>query len=568
MRSILNVEQMRHVEKEADANGISYELMMQRAGQVAAVRIQTHLEGLDEPRIVFLIGKGNNGGDGLVAASELQKDSRFRVGLYLLERRHDDPLMEPLVSSENEVFIAYFEDDHDSRVLKNMIASADVIVDSVFGIGIQLPIKGDAAKLLRTVNQAINARREELQQQSLMSYTTPWAIDSLPGPHIIAIDCPSGLDCDTGEIDSLTIPADETITFIAPKLGQMKAPGLASIGRLYLATLEIEDDFDVMKDAAWHLVDSSLVKKLLPARSLNSNKGTFGKALVVAGSINYMGAAALSSMAAYRSGTGLVTVGSPGPVVMSLAGNLMEPTWLVLPHDMGVISESAVDLLLKETENYSALLVGPGMTQDDAAKNMLLRLLSAVGDVPAKSVRRTIGFMADQTKPEKAEKESHLPPLVLDADALNILSKQENWWELLPENSVITPHPGEMARLCGMETQDVVNKRWELAVEKSKEWKVTLLLKGAYTLIAAPDGRCAALPFKTDALATAGTGDVLAGLIVGLRAQGLDAFDSAVCGGFIHGLAGELAAKQSGTARSVVAGDVLNQIPQAFRWIE
>ncbi len=569
MRSIVTVEQMRHIEQQADANGITYDLMMQRAGQMASVRIRALVEKLDEPRVVFLIGKGNNGGDGLVAAYELQNDSRIRVGLYLLEHRDNDPLMMPFNANGHDSFVAYFEDDHDNRVLKNMIASADLIVDAVFGIGIRLPIKGDAERLLRTVNQSLNARRSELRKEvGLVGYASPWEIPALPRPRVLAIDCPSGLDCDSGEIDTTAVSADETITFIAPKMGLLKYPGAESVGRLNLATLEIEDDFDLMKEAAWKLADAGSVAEMLPARPQSSNKGTFGKVMVVGGSTNYTGAVALSAMAAYRSGAGLVTLGAPGPVVNTLAGSLMEPTWLILPHDMGVISEQAVSLLLKEIKGYTALLIGPGMTQEDASKNMLNELFNRVQKSPTQTVRRSIGFITENAPEQDSHEQSQLPPLVIDADALNILSRQENWWKVLPPNTVITPHPGEMARLCGEETQFVIDNRWELVVEKSKEWNLTILLKGAYTLIASPDGRCAVLPFKTDALATAGTGDVLAGLLVGMRAQEMDAFESAVAAGYIHGLAGELAARELGTTRSVIAGDILNHIAQAFRWVE
>ena len=161
-----------------------------------------------------------------------------------------------------------------------------------------------------------------------------------------------------------------------------------------------------------------------------------------------------------------------------------------------------------------------------------------------------------------------LPPVVIDADGLNLLSEIDDWWTLLPEGTIITPHPGEMARLAKMEIEDVQTNRWQLASEKAPEWKVVLVLKGAHTLIAHPDGRVVVLPFKESALATAGTGDVLAGIIAGLLAQGLQPFDAALVGGYLHQLAGAEAVRKIGNGRSVIAGDVLESIADAYRLLE
>ncbi|MBC7811879.1 MAG: bifunctional ADP-dependent NAD(P)H-hydrate dehydratase/NAD(P)H-hydrate epimerase, partial [Burkholderiales bacterium] len=378
------------------------------------------------------------------------------------------------------------------------------------------------------------------------------------------------LDNDTGEIDKNTIPAAETVTFIAAKPGLFAPDAVESVGDLVVATIGIPPETEGLKDAKHTLVDSDTIRALLPERPAGSNKGTFGKALIAAGSVNYTGAAALSAESAYRIGAGLVAVGAPAPVIAALAARLAEPTWLLLPHDMGVVSSQAAAVIQEQAKNYNALLLGPGWGQENTTRELLEKLFQRPDD-SAKGragLSRSLGFGAHRTSEtdEKRDKsELKLPPLVIDADGLNLLAKIDEWWKMLPENTIITPHPGEMGRLAGVEIADVQKDRWGIAAQKAAEWNVILVLKGAHTLVAAPDGRVSALPFKTAALATAGTGDVLAGAIVGLLAQGLAPYDAAIVAGYLHGLAGEIAAEQHGNTHSVIAGDVLRALPDAFR---
>jgi NAD(P)H-hydrate epimerase len=289
--------------------------------------------------------------------------------------------------------------------------------------------------------------------------------------------------------------------------------------------------------------------------------------LIVAGSTNYIGAAGLSAMAAYRTGAGLVTVGGVGPVVSALAGRFLAPTWLLLPHEMGVIAESAAQVIARELAGYSAMLLGSGWGKETTTRDFLLKLLDLPNDSGKPHKRHSMGFTVTTDKsPGEAETNtpSVLPPLVIDADGLNLLAQVENWWELLPPHTIITPHPGEMARLAGLTTAEVQADRETIALQKAAAWGVVLVLKGAHTLITTPDNRLFTLPFKTDALATAGTGDVLAGTITGFLAQGVDPVKAAVLGGYIQGMAGEQAARQIGNTRSVAADDVLNNLGAAL----
>jgi NAD(P)H-hydrate epimerase len=557
---VVSVEQMRRIEQAADAAGIRYDTMMERAGRATAMRAIALLKDRQDARVTVLVGPGNNGGDGLVAGRIIAQESEAQVRFYLLKERDDAHFT---AARDAGLFIATAENDRDFRVLRNMVASADLVVDALFGIGARLPMEGEAAKLLRAVNQALH--NDQLPETPEGQTIDPAQLSiSTISPYVLAVDCPSGLNCDTGELDPTAIHADETMTFIAAKPGLFSFPGAAAVGDLRVANLGIPEDTADLKDEARFLVDANYVYGVLPERPADANKGTFGKALIIAGSSNYTGAAGLSALAAYRAGAGLVTVGAPGPVVGALSGHILEPTWLLLPHDMGALAESAAQLIYEQMEDYTALLLGSGWGREATTKAMLMRVLDTKSASPQHTTR-VIGFggVSVDVADEEA-KPRELPPLVIDADGLNLLSEIENWHNLLPPDTILTPHPGEMGRLAKLKTSEVQADRWGIASAKAQEWNVILVLKGAHTLVAEPGGRVAVLPVKTDALATAGTGDVLAGLITGLRAAHMSAFDAAVAGAYLHGLAGLLAAKRIGSSRSVIAGDVLAALLEAF----
>lgn len=554
MFKVVTVAQMREIEAAADASGTSYDEMMQRAGRAAADRAQALISHLPEPRIALLIGPGNNGGDGMVCGLHLAQDNdQAQVRFYCLKERADDFTE---IAREAGLFIAKAEDDHDGRVLRNMVASSDLVIDALFGIGVRLPIREEGAKVLRFANQAINARRRERPDNPVILPTHPQSDPKPPQLTVLAIDCPSGLDSDTGALDKNVIPADETITFIAAKKGQLTFPGAASVGRLSLAGLDVTIARHQATEGA--LITGEAVRELLPPRPLDSNKGTFGKALIAGGSVNYVGAVGLSAMAAYRSGAGLVSVAAPMPVVAALAGSHLEVTWFMLAHDMGVIAEKAAETLLKEAGAYDALLIGPGMGREKTSGDFLRAVLTQPREDQPKPRKKALGFgrVHDHDETTSADDQAvRVPPLVLDADALNLLSEMDDWPALLPENTILTPHPGEMGRLCGLATSEIVANRWQIIREKAAAWQAVILLKGAHTLIAAPDGRLAALPFKTDALATAGTGDVLAGIIAGLLAQGMKPYEAALVGGYLHGLAAT-----DGPGRALIASDLFESL--------
>ncbi len=566
MLKIVTVEQMRAIEQAGDAAGISYDQMMDSAGRALADRVLALLDDQPGSRITVLAGAGNNGGDALVAARLIAAESDHEVNIYLTKPRDPaDRVFAPI--QEAGLFVVEASKDQRYRVLDRLIGTSHMIIDGVLGIGLRLPIEGDLAKFLAAVQKSLRAARQARPAFPTQTPAMPvaWA-DS--GPYVIAVDCPSGLDCDTGEVGDLTIPADETVTFGAVKRGQVLFPGAGLGGALHVADIGLPKKLPARDAIKLEMPTGADIRALLPPLPPDAHKGTFGKVLVVAGSMNYTGAAALAAEAAYRAGAGLVTVATPQPIMPILAAQVPEATWLLLPHDMGVIAEDAALVLQKELAGYSALLMGPGWGREESTGLFLAAMLNDRAQQEAR--HRRIGFAPGDTKPASAAAgpDFTLPPLVIDADGLNLLGELDEWWKLLPAGTILTPHPGEMGRLTGLSRDEVQARRLELAVEKAVEWRCVVVLKGAFTVIGAPDGRTVVLPFAEPALATAGTGDVLAGTIAGLLGQGMSPFDAAVAGGYLHGLAGHFAAEALSTPRSVIAHDVLNALSEAVSIVE
>jgi hydroxyethylthiazole kinase-like uncharacterized protein yjeF len=343
MVKILNVAQMVEVEKATDAAGVSYSEMMSHAGRgVAEVVKGLMLEETGDYRIAVLVGPGNNGGDGLVAATVLKTETEATVGCYLYRPRDEDDDVF-VAARDSGVFLAVAEDDQRWRVLKNLVGNADIVVDALLGTGTQLPIRDDMKKLLTYAASALEGRRESVVTQDLVWPTSHW-VDRSDQPRVVAVDCPSGLDCDTGELDPVAIPADITVTFGAAKYGQLAFPGAGAVGELVVVDIGTPPGLEELEAVTVELLSAEDVKRFLPVRQTSSHKGTYGRAMIVAGSVNYTGAAALSALAAYRIGTGLVTLAVPQAIYPVLAAQVLEPTWLLLPHDMGVINTAAYEV--------------------------------------------------------------------------------------------------------------------------------------------------------------------------------------------------------------------------------
>jgi NAD(P)H-hydrate epimerase len=340
-------------------------------------------------------------------------------------------------------------------------------------------------------------------------------------------------------------------------VGQFVVDACRTVGELIVADIGIPPA--LADSIETELLTAQTIAGLLPLRPRCSHKGTFGKALIVAGSVNYTGAACLAASAAARVGAGLVTLGIARALQPAIAAKITEATYLLLPHEMGVIGPEAARLLWEKIPDYDALLVGPGLTVEKEAVSFVHELLKLR---PA-AKKAHIGFVSKTQQPAAPET-PHLPPLVLDADALNALSQSEQWWQQVPSGSILTPHPGEMSRLLNQPIAEIEKARLDTAREAARCWGQIVVLKGACTVVAAPDGQVVVNPFATPALATAGTGDVLAGTIVGLLAQGLSPWAAARAGVYLHGLSGELVGRKIGVA-GAVAEDVAQALPAAMR---
>jgi hydroxyethylthiazole kinase-like uncharacterized protein yjeF len=549
---IITIEKSRFLENTANEGGLSFAEMMENAGRATALAIRRRI-GAQGKRVLILVGPGNNGGDGLVAAHYLW-EMGARVTCYLWKRTvDDDPNFRR--AKEDRLPMLWAEDDDEFEALRGLLTGADAVVDALLGVGVDRPIGGTLKELLDVVRQTV----DQPGQPNQLAETVP--VDSAaPGPMVVAVDCPSGLNCDTGALDPAAVPADLTVTFAYPKLGQLLFPGAEAVGHIVVADIGIPPE--LADGVSLEMATAELIQSWLPARPRSAHKGTFGSALIVAGSVNYVGAASLTGAAATRVGTGLVTMALPMPIQPAVAASLTEATYLLLPHDMGVVSVGAVPVLRESLEDYDALLLGPGLTQEKETVSFVHTLLG----LEHAERKGHIGFVSSSAAEQKEALD--LPPLVIDADGLNALAAADAWWKMLPPGTILTPHPGEMARLMGDDVTvgDVQADRHGLAQRMAAEWNAVVVLKGAFTVVAAPEGGMVVLPFANPALATAGSGDVLAGAIVGLRAQGMAPFEAAVSGAYLHGLAGEVARADLGDM-GVVAGDLTSRLPQALRAI-
>lgn len=514
---LTTTSQMRAIEKEADSKGISYAQMMDNAGRGLAEIVHAVGQENGWHFVTGIVGAGNNGGDTLVALTWLAQ-AGWRTYAYLVQRKPgDDELVDRYLNAGGE--LAQFANDPGFDSLRHFLEDSDLLLDGLLGTGIKLPLRKEAALVLQNTAKVL-------------------ADLELP-PFIVAVDCPSGVDCDTGACAEETLPADLTITMAAVKQGMLKLPAFEYLGELECVSIGLPANLDSWNALHVDVADAEMVSACLPERSPASHKGTFGTALVIAGSASYTGAALLAGSAAYRVGAGLVTMAIPEPLHPALAGHLPEATWILLPHEHGYISETAIGPLLNNLGRATAILLGPG-----------------IGD------KATTKIFIEQILP------NFQLPIVVDADGLRHLSQIAGWHKKLNSIAVLTPHPGEMAALTGLSREEIQADRQTVAERYAHEWGHVVVLKGAFTLIAAPDGRTSIIPVATPALARAGTGDVLAGLIAGLRAQGVPAYEAAVAGAYLHAQAGLHAAEEVGTTASVLASDVLAAIPEIISGLE
>ena len=508
---IVTVAEMRELEAQADRQyRLTSPILMQHAGKSAADLFEAHLlphQNMKDLKVLFLIGPGNNGGDGLVMAGHLTQHGALSNLYHWKEHR--------LTVRGREIAKAEITTE-----LESQIRSADYIIDALLGTGTSRPLVEDMRRLLQRVEQ------ERTQRDTL---------------RVVAIDLPTGINADTGEVDPSALHAVMTITLAAPKQGFFFFPARDYIGELLVG------DIGLPAELAQHLqtemITGKQVYSLLPERPLNSNKGTFGKVMLFCGSPPYPGSAYLAGAAAARAGGGLITLAVTEKMLPIYASAFHESTFVILPEEETESFERA-HVFVDHLEGYRTLLIGPGLGQSANTREVILEILEYVRSIPT----------------------GKRPSLVIDADGLNNLSALEHWWTLLPEGTVITPHPGEMSRLCnGIKVSGGGIDRLELARQKAREWQVNVVLKGTCTIVAEPTGRTRINWWGTPALATAGTGDVLAGMVAGFLAQHMQPFDAATAAVYLHTATADLVTQEMGMERvGLLASDLLTRIPRAM----
>jgi ADP-dependent NAD(P)H-hydrate dehydratase / NAD(P)H-hydrate epimerase len=517
MMKILTADQMRTVEQKCALAGTPAGVLMENAGRAVAeaIRNQTKNPGLS---ILVLVGPGNNGGDGLVAGRYLRTYG-FGVNFYSVGSRPDSDV-NVILAREHGLSTTVADRNNLDR-LEQWLSSTDIVLDALLGTGKSRPVSGFLSDILKMVRVIKNQR---------------------PEMRIVALDLPSGLDADTGAVDPACLYVDETITLGFPKPGLFIMPGAERAGKITIVDIGIPHN---LAESDTELLTDDMVKMLLPSRPLISNKGTFGKVLVIAGSVNYIGAAYLACSGAIRVGTGLVTLAVPSSLLPILAVKLTETTYLPLPDSRpGEPGSEAIRILVREIENYQTVLIGPGLGRNSTTAALIESLIFGKYEL--------------------------VTNWIIDADALNALSMFDTvseMWQRLSGDAILTPHPGEMSRLTAMTVDRIQSDRLGLAKKKAKEWHKTIVLKGAYTVIASPDGQVAVSPFANPGLASAGTGDVLAGVIAGLVAQHIPLFNAAAAGVYIHGKAGENVKFALGDT-GMTASDLLPVLPQVIRSIK
>ncbi|MEO7912835.1 MAG: NAD(P)H-hydrate dehydratase [Roseiflexaceae bacterium] len=553
-RKLVTTAQMRALEQAAVDAGATWPSLMEQAGWgVAQVAMQL-LGDLAGKRVLVLVGPGNNGGDGLVVARHLC-DAGAAISLYLW-RRATQGDVNGQRCREREIGEYAASADSTRAGLRHLLAASDLVVDALLGAGISRAVEGGPAEIVDAVNTFDQGRTTKDQSQS-----TAWHPSLVVGHSsfvVLAIDLPTGVHSDTGARMGAALHADLTVATGLIKRGLLQYPGRIYAGEIRVVEIGLPPAH--LEAIMSERIDAARARALLPRRPDDGHKGTFGKVLVVAGSLQYPGAAGLASAGAARVGAGLVTLAT-GRSGLGGPGRLPEITLQLLPEaDWNALGEGAADEALKHIDGYQALLVGPGIGREEPTRLFLERLLGL--DSPRH--RGHIGFRIGASAEKPAEKQRpELPPTVIDADALTLLSQIETWWERLPHGRcVLTPHPGEMKRLLATEELDADSIK--LAETAAKKWGQVVVLKGATTVVADFDGRSMVNDGGNAALATAGTGDVLAGAIAGLLAQGLTLFDAATLGVYLHSAAGRILREDLGDM-GTIASDLLPRLPKAIK---
>lgn len=496
-------------------------VLMEIAGLGASKLLLELMEGMPAA-VTVLCGRGNNGGDGLVVARHLH-----RAGLDVQVFIIGSPSSSSGVSKDNQtnrdilqglgVEINYITDT-DLEPVKTSIWQTSAIVDAVLGTGLDRPVEGVYEQIIELINDS--------------------------GRPVLAIDIPSGVNSDTGQMMGCAVRAAATATFGSIKPGLLCHPGATLAGDIRVIDIglpmpetlpeELRDSLPQLEIPRWWLATAVDVQEKLPPRPVDSHKGSFGQILVVAGSLGMSGASIMSSKSCLRSGAGLAILATPRSLIAGLPTEEIIYKGLA-ETDAGTISLEALHDLEAEMERAEVMVVGPGLSSNV----------------------ETIKFVHELVKKIRV-------PCVIDADALNALSQNPKVLQDTEGGFVFTPHPKELSRLMGKTVKEIQQDRIRSAQEAAKRFGVTIVLNGAHSVVATPDDDVYIVPTGNSGMATAGSGDVLSGVIAGLLAQGMNRTWAAVAGTYIHGAAGDLAAAEIGED-GILASGIMDSIPIAMK---
>ena len=503
---VLTAEQMRIVEARSVELGMNWLRLMENAGSAAAHIIKENFT-LDGKKVVIICGKGNNGGDGYVISRKLY-DSGAQLRVISMDDASTDSAKE-MLSKAVQLGIRPINYESYEAISRQYIESADIIVDAVFGIG----FKGEPKDAYKNVIEAINN-----------SEATK-----------IAIDIPSGMNCD-GVLDNKTfVKADLTITFGAYKPCHLLYPTFEYCGNVKVADIGMPDESYDSVTPIMHVVNKHDVIKALPERKVGAHKGDCGTAGLLCGSKGYSGAAVIAGRASVKSGAGIVNMIIPEDIYTIVATSIPEAVCTVLDKiDNGEVSNTIAEKVVLEFDKCTAGLIGCGLGQNEQAKRNVYDVMKNCSI-----------------------------PLVLDADGINILSSNIRCIRQYTNDVVITPHPKEASRILGISVEEIQNNLLGAAKLLASKTGAVSVLKGAKTIIALPDGSAYIVTDGNPGMATAGTGDMLAGMIVAFMAQGLSAADSAISAVKIHAMAGDVAVKET-SVLSLTPTDMINALSTVY----
>lgn len=523
MTPLVTSGEMREAEELEFSRGVSADEL----GDRAAEAVYRHIAGMLQPadRVVIIAGPGNNGLDAVKVHRLLHAAGRASV--LFPWRRRDMP---------GEVSM---------DALSAELRRASVALDGLFGIGLQRPVEHEAAELLRAV-EAERERRGPAERALT----------------VVALDVPSGLSSDTGDALGAAVRADVTVTLGLPKVGLFIGSGPELAGNIRRESIGLNVNELAQSGASGF--DSTLAVELPPRRA-GSHKNENGRLLVIGGSLRYPGAPVMAARAAHRVGAGYVTVGFPRSMLTAIASHLLEPTLLPLPEsEMGTLGPPAVRDIAEAAAGYKAMVFGNGIGREDYT----IRFVGALFGLSQAAHPRGVGFAVGFRSAMPAEPDSRevpeLPPTVVDGDGLYALAQQDAWWERASSATLLTPHPGEMATLLGIEVQEVEADRINVARDAATKWGRTVLLKGDYPVVASPDGTVEVLIESHPELGSAGTGDVLAGMCGFALSLGLEPAAAARTALVLGARAASIASEAVGRD-AVSAGDLIAALPAARR---